>query len=230
MINRYLYFADPATERRYKRVAATASHLPAAPLPTPLSPAAPSPAAPSPVIHFRYKRIVRDRLHYTDDIFCAAGRVVRLLHEESAGLLWWGTQKEKRQAGGTRPDLAVQGRGQVTPLNQAPTPPSRPHPHPNPHIKNTPQSVCAGGPGGARGPAHAGRGHEQRRDVPRAAHPPRRLPGAPPRSPQPLSLPGLSLSLPGLSLSPGSLSPLRDFQVPTCASLSWCAFLSWCAQ
>jgi hypothetical protein len=29
-----------------------------------------------------YKRIVRDRLHYHDDIFCSAGRVVRLIHED----------------------------------------------------------------------------------------------------------------------------------------------------
>lgn len=34
----------------------------------------------------RVKRIVRDRLHYHDDIFCAAGYVVRLLHEEAAVL------------------------------------------------------------------------------------------------------------------------------------------------
>jgi len=33
-----------------------------------------------------YKRLVRDRLHYHDEIFCAAGRVVRLLHEEAAKL------------------------------------------------------------------------------------------------------------------------------------------------
>ena len=33
-----------------------------------------------------YKRIVRDRLHYHDDIFCSAGRLVRLLHEESSRL------------------------------------------------------------------------------------------------------------------------------------------------
>jgi hypothetical protein len=31
-----------------------------------------------------YKRIVRDRLHYHDDIFCGAGRVVKLLHENEA--------------------------------------------------------------------------------------------------------------------------------------------------
>ena len=33
-----------------------------------------------------YKRIVRDRLHYHDDIFCSAGRLVRLLHEEASKL------------------------------------------------------------------------------------------------------------------------------------------------
>lgn len=33
-----------------------------------------------------YKRLVRDRLHYHDDIFCAAGRVVRMLHEDAAAL------------------------------------------------------------------------------------------------------------------------------------------------
>lgn len=33
-----------------------------------------------------YKRIVRDRLHYHDEIFCAAGRVVKLIHEEAAKL------------------------------------------------------------------------------------------------------------------------------------------------
>ena len=43
-----------------------------------------------------YKRIVRDRLHYHDDIFCAAGRVVRLLHQESSQLTFFGTAKEKR--------------------------------------------------------------------------------------------------------------------------------------
>ena len=42
-----------------------------------------------------YKRIVRDRLHYHDDIFCAAGRVVRLLHQESAQLTFFGTAQEK---------------------------------------------------------------------------------------------------------------------------------------
>ena len=33
-----------------------------------------------------YKRLVRDRLHYHDDIFCAAGRVVRMLQEDAAAL------------------------------------------------------------------------------------------------------------------------------------------------
>lgn len=33
-----------------------------------------------------YKRIVRDRLHYHDEIFCAAGRVVEILHFEAAEL------------------------------------------------------------------------------------------------------------------------------------------------
>jgi hypothetical protein len=33
-----------------------------------------------------YKRIVRDRLHYHDDIFCAAGKVVKLLHADAAAL------------------------------------------------------------------------------------------------------------------------------------------------
>ena len=42
-----------------------------------------------------YKRIVRDRLHYHDDIFCAAGRVVQLLHQESAQLTFFGTKQEK---------------------------------------------------------------------------------------------------------------------------------------
>jgi hypothetical protein len=28
-----------------------------------------------------YKRMVRDRLHYHDEIFCLAGQVVRMLHE-----------------------------------------------------------------------------------------------------------------------------------------------------
>jgi len=31
-----------------------------------------------------YKRIVRDRLHYHDDIFCGAGRMVKLIHHDSA--------------------------------------------------------------------------------------------------------------------------------------------------
>ena len=31
-----------------------------------------------------YKRMVRDRLHYHDDIFCAAGKIIRLIHEEAA--------------------------------------------------------------------------------------------------------------------------------------------------
>jgi hypothetical protein len=35
--------------------------------------------------HF-YKRWVRDRLHYVDEIFCAAGQIVRLLHKEAAEL------------------------------------------------------------------------------------------------------------------------------------------------
>lgn len=34
----------------------------------------------------QYKRLVRDRIRYNDGIFCAAGRVVRLLHEEAAKL------------------------------------------------------------------------------------------------------------------------------------------------
>ena len=33
-----------------------------------------------------YKRLVRDRLHYHDEIFCAAGRVIKILHEEAAKL------------------------------------------------------------------------------------------------------------------------------------------------
>jgi len=33
-----------------------------------------------------YRRLVRDRLRYADDIFCAAGRVVRLLHQDAAGM------------------------------------------------------------------------------------------------------------------------------------------------
>ena len=33
-----------------------------------------------------YMRIVRDRLHYHDEIFCAAGRAIKLLHEEAAEL------------------------------------------------------------------------------------------------------------------------------------------------
>lgn len=33
-----------------------------------------------------YKRIVRDRLHYHDDIFCAAGDLVRKIHQEAAKL------------------------------------------------------------------------------------------------------------------------------------------------
>eukprot|EP00606_Chrysophyceae_sp_TOSAG23-5_P000226 GSChrysophyteH2.ASY1.ANO1.1631.1 assembled CDS len=33
-----------------------------------------------------YKRLVRDRLHYHDDIFCAAGKIIRLIHEEAASL------------------------------------------------------------------------------------------------------------------------------------------------
>jgi glycosyltransferase involved in cell wall biosynthesis len=35
--------------------------------------------------HF-YKRLVRDRLHYHDEIFCAAGRVLKLIHEDAARL------------------------------------------------------------------------------------------------------------------------------------------------
>jgi len=35
--------------------------------------------------HF-YRRFVRDRLHYVDEIFCAAGQVVKLLHEEAVEL------------------------------------------------------------------------------------------------------------------------------------------------
>ena len=33
-----------------------------------------------------YKRIVRDRLHYHDDIFCGAGRVVQRIHQEASRL------------------------------------------------------------------------------------------------------------------------------------------------
>ena len=33
-----------------------------------------------------YKRLVRDRLHYHDDIFCAAGEIVRMIHEDAAKL------------------------------------------------------------------------------------------------------------------------------------------------
>lgn len=33
-----------------------------------------------------YKRLVRDRLHYHDDIFCAAGEIVRMIHAEAAAL------------------------------------------------------------------------------------------------------------------------------------------------
>jgi hypothetical protein len=33
-----------------------------------------------------YKRMVRDRIRYNDEIFCAAGRLVRLIHEEAAAL------------------------------------------------------------------------------------------------------------------------------------------------
>lgn len=40
-----------------------------------------------------YKRIVRDRLHYHDDIFCAAGEVVKLLHTDLADL----AQKESKE-------------------------------------------------------------------------------------------------------------------------------------
>lgn len=35
--------------------------------------------------HF-YKRLVRDRLHYHDEIFCAAGRVLKLIHEDASRL------------------------------------------------------------------------------------------------------------------------------------------------
>ena len=35
--------------------------------------------------HF-YKRFVRDRLHYHDEIFCAASKVLKLIHEEAAAL------------------------------------------------------------------------------------------------------------------------------------------------
>jgi hypothetical protein len=34
-----------------------------------------------------YKRIVRDRLHYHDDIFCAAGNVVKILHTDVANFI-----------------------------------------------------------------------------------------------------------------------------------------------
>lgn len=30
-----------------------------------------------------YRRIARDRLHYTDNIFCAAGHIIKLIHKES---------------------------------------------------------------------------------------------------------------------------------------------------
>ena len=34
----------------------------------------------------KYKRLVRDRLHYHDEIFCAGGRAVKALHDEAAAL------------------------------------------------------------------------------------------------------------------------------------------------
>jgi hypothetical protein len=33
-----------------------------------------------------YRRVVRDRLHYHDDIFCAAGKMVQQLHRDAAAL------------------------------------------------------------------------------------------------------------------------------------------------
>ena len=41
-----------------------------------------------------YKRIVRDRLHYHDIIFCAAGKIVILLHEEAAGIALQGATSQ----------------------------------------------------------------------------------------------------------------------------------------
>ncbi|KAJ1409774.1 hypothetical protein B484DRAFT_403114 [Ochromonadaceae sp. CCMP2298] len=56
-----------------------------------------------------YKRIVRDRLHYHDDIFCAAGRVVKLLHEASAPLRVEGTGEVQEGRGQVQgPSLANQ--------------------------------------------------------------------------------------------------------------------------
>lgn len=34
-----------------------------------------------------YRRIVRDRMHYQDHIFCAAGRILQLIHQEAAALM-----------------------------------------------------------------------------------------------------------------------------------------------
>jgi hypothetical protein len=40
-----------------------------------------------PAVEHAYKRLARDRLRYTDDIFCAAGRAVQLLHKDAAILM-----------------------------------------------------------------------------------------------------------------------------------------------
>lgn len=34
-----------------------------------------------------YKRMVRDRLHYSEEIFCLAGKIIKWIHEEAANLM-----------------------------------------------------------------------------------------------------------------------------------------------
>ena len=54
-----------------------------------------------------YKRIVRDRLHYHDVIFCAAGRVVKQLHIDAAALAAQAMQSESEA------HRQLQGQGQA---------------------------------------------------------------------------------------------------------------------
>ena len=70
-----------------------------------------------------YMRIVRDRLHYHDDIFCAAGRAIKLIHEDAAQVAAQEMAKEVESRGDpARPvDTVVmeEGRDKVQTLERA---------------------------------------------------------------------------------------------------------------
>ena len=51
----------------------------------------------NPVIDNYFKRFVRDFLHYTDSIYCAAGKIVNALQEEGKAL---GFEEDEEGGGG----------------------------------------------------------------------------------------------------------------------------------